>query len=98
MLKAHDKFCMGLFRMLSLTGSNYPNIGWVDLNERFEAAHVFDHHTTKANIDVIFKSSFNNKIPEGANRTGLNRGEFYELLTRLAIHKYVSAGIVKTPA
>jgi hypothetical protein len=67
------------------------------MNETLESTKIFDGYTSKANFDVMYKSAFNNKIPEGANRTGLNRGEFYELLSRLAIHKYISSGLIKSP-
>jgi hypothetical protein len=85
---------MELFKLLSVKGLNFPNIGWIDMTETFSVAKIFDNHTSKAHFDVIFKSAFHGT--EGIQRTGLNRGEFYELLTRLAIHKYLSLGIAKT--
>jgi hypothetical protein len=87
---------MELFKLLSVKGSNFPNIGWIDMTETFTEAKIFDSHITKAHFDVIFKSAFHGT--EGIQRTGLNRGEFYELLTRLAFQKYLSFGIAKTSA
>lgn len=82
--------------MISVRGKNMPCVGNLELYDVMNSNGIMDHFTQKAHLDVYYTSSTTTKTVNDLNKTGMNRGEFCELLVRLSQRKYLESGQTKS--
>lgn len=68
--------------------SAYPYILWTEIPELASKAKLLDDRVKIANLDLTFVAA-NTAPQKGQIKNGLNRGEFFEYMVRVAHVKFV---------
>lgn len=73
-------------------GDNYPFIGWSEFRSFCTQVKILDGTIEASDVDVQYVAT---KFASRSDK-GLNRSEFLEILTRIAISKYKNTGKAKS--
>lgn len=71
--------------------NHFPSIGWMDFDEMCKRVKIIDkQHLNVATIDTIFKAvNFEVVDLEANDDRDLCRYEFFEIIVRMAMEKYI---------